>query len=62
MVNTVITLGGIRGRGPQEDAIYQISKLYTIKFQRKRTLKFALFVPMFQLLSRGERPVLTPEA
>ena len=29
------------GRGPQEDAVYQISKLYTFQFQRRRMLKMA---------------------
>ena len=33
-------------RGPQGDAIYQISKLSTFQFQ-SRILKFAFFIPMF---------------
>ena len=44
------------GRGPQGNAIYQISKLYACQFQRRRILK------MFQLVTRGVGPVLTPGA
>ena len=36
------------GRGPLGDATYQISKLCTFLFQRRRFLKFSVFVPMFQ--------------
>ena len=39
------------GRGAQGDAKYQISKLYTFQFQRRRILKMGFIVPMFQLLT-----------
>ena len=47
------------GRGPQGDAIYQVSKLNAFQFQR-RILKLAVFVSMFQLVTPGARSVLTP--
>ena len=47
------------GRGQQGNAAYQISKLYAFHFQ-KRTLKMGFFVSMFQLVTPGVRPVLTP--
>ena len=39
-----------------------ISKLYAFKFQRERSLMMGLFVPMFQLVTPGVGPVLTPGA
>ena len=50
------------GRGPQGDATYQISNLYAIMYQRKKNLKMGFFVPMFQLVTPGAEPVLTPGA
>ena len=50
------------GRGPLEDAIYQISKLYAFQFQWIRILKFSFFVPVFKLVTPGTAPVLTPRA
>ena len=47
-------------KGPQRDAKYQISKLSSFKFQR-RILKLVFFVPMFQLVTLGAGPVLTPQ-
>ena len=47
------------GRGLQEDAKNQISKLYTLQFQRKRILKMGFFVTMFQLVSPRLGPILT---
>ena len=35
-------------RGPLGDATYQISKLCTFQFLRRRFLKFSFFVPIFQ--------------
>ena len=61
----VLTLGAFHeqtGRGPQGDATYQISNLYAIQFQRKKNLKMGFFVPMFQLVTPGVGPVLTPGA
>ena len=48
------------GRGQQGHAAYQISKLYAFHFQRRRTSKMGFFVSMFQLVTPGVRPVLTP--
>ena len=39
------------GRGPQGDAVYQISKVYTFQFQRRIILKMGFFVPIFQLVT-----------
>ena len=50
------------GRGLQGDATYQISNLYAIQFHRKKILKMGFFVPMFQLVTPGVGPVLTPGA
>ena len=50
------------GRGPQGDAIYQISKVQAFQFHRRRILKFSFFVPMFQLVTPEAGPVLTPGA
>ena len=50
------------GKGPQRDAKYQISKLLSFQFQRRRILKLVFFVPMFQLVTPGAGPVLTPRA
>ena len=52
------------GRGPQWDAIYQISKLWAFQFQRRRILKFSFFVAMFHTcdLPPGAGPVLTQGA
>ena len=50
------------GRGPQGDATYQISNLYAIQFQKRKILKMGFFVPMFQLVTPGAGPVLTPGA
>ena len=50
------------GRGPQGDVTYQISNLYAIQFQRRKILKMGFFVPMFQLVTPGVGPVLTPGA
>ena len=36
------------GTSPLGDASYQISKLCTFSFQRRRILKFSFFVPMFR--------------
>ena len=36
------------GRGPLGDATYEISKLCTFYFQRRKILKFSFFVPMFR--------------
>ena len=46
----------------QGDATYQLSKLYTFQFQRRRNLKFAVFVSIFQLVTPGTGSVLTPGA
>ena len=48
--------------GPQKDATNQISKLYTFRFQRRRILKFAVFVSMSQIVIPGAGSVLTPWA
>ena len=50
------------GRGPQRDAIYQISNFYAIQFQKRKKLKMGFFVPLFQLVTPGVGPVLTPGA
>ena len=50
------------GRGPQGDATYQILNLYTIQYQRRKILNMSFFVPMFQLVTPGAGPVLTPGA
>ena len=50
------------GRGSLGDATYQISNLYAIQFQRRKILKMCFFVPMFQLMTPGEGPVLIPGA
>ena len=50
------------GRGPQGDAIYQISKLKAFQFQGRRIFKFSLFIPMFQLVNPEAGRVLTPGA
>ena len=47
------------GRGQQGDDTYQVSNLYAIQFQRRKFLKMGFFVPMFQLMTPGEGPVLT---
>ena len=47
-------------RGLQGDAKYQISKLYTFWFQRRRILKLVFFVHMFQLVTPGVVPVFDP--
>ena len=47
------------GRDAQ-DVTYQISNLYAFQFQRRRILKMGFLVPMFQLVTPGARPVLTP--
>ena len=44
------------GRDPQDDAIYQIWKLYVFQFQRTRTLKLIFFVPTFYLVTPGAGP------
>ena len=49
------------GRGPQEDAKNQISKLYAFQFQR-RILKMGFFVPAIQLVTPWVGPILTPGA
>ena len=62
-VGLVLTQGHIMnklGRGPQGDATYQISNLYAIQYQRRKILKMSFFVPMFQLVTPGAGPVLTP--
>ena len=46
------------GRGPQGDAIYQISKLWAFQFQGRRILKFSCFFLMFQHATPGAGPVL----
>ena len=48
-------------KGLQGNATYQKSKLYPFQFQRRRILKLAFFVPMFQLVTPGVGPVLTPK-
>ena len=48
------------GRGPQGDAMYQISKLLAFQFQRRRILKFSSFVPMFQTCDPRGRPSFDP--
>ena len=50
------------GRGPQGYAKNQISKLYAFQFQRRRILEKEFFVPMFQLVTPGVGPILTPGA
>ena len=50
------------GGGPQGNATYKISNLYTIQFQRRKILEMGSFVPMFQLVTPGVGPVLTPGA
>ena len=50
------------GRGPQGDATYKISKSCAFQFQRRRILKFAVFVSMFQHVTPGTGSVLTPGA
>ena len=50
------------GRGPQEDATYQISNLYAIQYQRRKILNMGFFVPMLHLVTPVVGPVLTPEA
>ena len=50
------------GRGRLGDATYQISKLCTFYFQRRRFLKFSFFVPMLQTCDPGAGPILTPGA
>ena len=49
-------------KGPQRDDKYQISKLLSFQFQRRRILKLVFFVPMFKLVTPGAGPVLTPGA
>ena len=49
-------------KGLRGDATYQISKLYAVQFQRRRTLKFFFFVPMFQTCDPGRGPILAPGA
>ena len=49
-------------RGPHGDAIYQISNLYAIQFQKRKILKIGFFVPMFQLVTPGMGQFLTPGA
>ena len=49
-------------KGLQGNAKYQISKLYAFQFQRRRILRLVFFVPMFQLVTPGVGPVLTPGA
>ena len=39
------------GKGSKGDAIYQISNLYAIQFQKRKILKMGFFVPMFQLVT-----------
>ena len=39
------------GRGPQGEAIYQISKLLAFQFQRRIILEFSSFVSMFQIVT-----------
>ena len=39
-----------------------IPNLYAIQFQRGQILKMGFFVPMFQLVTHGVGPVLTPGA
>ena len=48
------------GRGLQGHTAYQISKLNPFQFQKRRILKMGFFVPTFQLVIPGARPVLTP--
>ena len=48
-------------KGLQGDITYPKSKLYLFQFQRRRTLKFIFFVPMFQLVTPGLGSVLTPK-
>ena len=50
------------GRGPQGDATYKISKLYAFQFQRKRILKFDVFVSTFKFVTPRAGLVLTPQA
>ena len=50
------------GRGPQGDATYKISKLFTFQFQKRIVLKFAVFVSVFQHVTPRTGSVLTPEA
>ena len=50
------------GRCPQGDIKNQISKLYAFQFQRKRILKMGFFIPMFQIVTPGMGPILTPGA
>ena len=38
-------------KGPQKDAKYQIAKLLSFQFQRRRILKLDLLVPMIQLVT-----------
>ena len=49
------------GRGPHGDAKNQTSKLYAFQFQ-STILKNGFFVPMFQLVTPGVGPILTPGA
>ena len=46
-------------KGPRGDATYKISKLCTFQFQRRRILKFAVFVSMFQHVLPERGSVLT---
>ena len=46
-------------KGLQGDATYQKSKLCPFQFQRRRILKLAFFVPMFQLVTLRMGSVLT---
>ena len=48
------------GRGPQGNATKQILHLYAFRFQRRRILKFAVFVSMLKLVTPGAGSVLTP--
>ena len=48
-------------KGLQGDATYRKSKLYPFQFQKRRILKLVFFVPMFQLVTPGVGPVLTPK-
>ena len=71
LVPTCNPLGGARfdpkehmnriDKGLQGCATYQKSKLYPFQFQR-RILKLVFFVPMFQLGTPVEGPILTPQA
>ena len=47
-------------RGSQGDSTYQISKLYTFWFQRRRVSKMVFFGPIFQLVTLRAGPVLAP--